>query len=504
MSDQPATPSASSIRAFKDRTFIPPATLAQSYRRNSRCPAKPSPTTKVAPGAFEISPNVFLGSDTAPPMHDPTESSVEDIALHLQENMQTPTRTPLAARRAAVNEELERYIDGYKTPTSFTPMNTPPSSASNARRGQTRTTSPDPRRSLSFEAFPRLSDSAKKLSSHPAYDVRPSVDRSILKMHFSYHSTPVQTSKQDFSSASDFYMDVDEDIDQAEANKENIDPAGSQIYDAQTHSSFETPPGAGRRSVVLTPIKSLFNQKKLAMIKTLGAMELCTPSSSEKAVAFNDENMSSDAFAIPSSDDMDISGDTTLAGAASSPFDSPTAVDIQTPTCSPTKQRNVCSYKFPQSQYSPGLKSKVGLITALGNHHKSPHPSPLYELDEQRLAKKNNIYEPSSPIPAPPTAQKLLHRNAKEREKKQARGTEILGLRSAERLRELRGRYPKNTRESGVRKRKGQSSLRRSLSAESDDEMDCNEMEMTKDVEYTESVLESQADWNLGAIGMVE
>ncbi|KAF3902166.1 hypothetical protein ABW21_db0206209 [Orbilia brochopaga] len=500
MSDQPVTPNASSIRDFRDRTSVPPATLAESFRRNSRYPARPSSNmiADIDSNDSRNFPDFLIHSDVVTPMRKPTESSVEDIAMHLQENMQTPTKMPFASDRKAVNEELDRYIDGYTPPPRLLPAQTPQNSVSGGRQ---RTGSPDPRRSLLSEEFPKLSDSAKKLSSHPAYDVRTSVDRSLLKVHFNHHSTPLHDSRKSPMLDSDFVMDIDEDIDEDEANKENIDPTTGWRHDDMNTWFFETPPRAGSRSVIVTPIKQTLNQKKLAMSKGSDTIEPHTPPSANKAASSDDE-MGSDAFAIPSSDDMDISGDTTLAGQVSSFFDGPTAVDIQTPSCSPTKKNQ---NSFPQLQHSPGLKPKFRLISTVGNLHDSAHPSALRQIDERKLARKRNIYKSSSSSPPqPPTAQKLLHKNAKERDI-HTRNTEILRLRSTERLRELRIKYS-NTHERGVRKMKSQSSLRKSFSAESENVIDYHEMDMIKtgeDIEFTDAGLERCNEMNPGYMEMI-
>ncbi|KAJ6260727.1 hypothetical protein Dda_4956 [Drechslerella dactyloides] len=490
MSNQPATPNASSIRDFWDRTDIPPDTLARSYRRNSRCPVRPSPDTSVYPNDFE-SPNFFVDSEITPPMHDPTESLVADIAAHLQENMQTPTRSmSAAARRAEINAELNRHMDAYEPTTTLQLMRTPTAATSVSRKHRTSSASPDARRSLLSEDFPSLSNSAKKMPLHPAYNVRTSVDRSILKMHFTHHSTPAQSFDQEPASDEDIYMDVDEYVDSDEANKENIDPMTRQTHETPATYSFETPPGSGSRNVILTPIKRLLTEKKLTAIRRSGTTE---SSSREKASNPNSNmDLSSDIFSTPQSDDMGIFEDTTLACISDNPFDSPTAVDIQTPTTSPAKRDTEYS-GFPPLQHTPCLKSKLGLITASSNSHGIAPPNVLSDFDPQKLAQRKNIHGPASPTPPAPMPQKLLHKSAKEREV-YTRSTEALGLRSAEKLREMRRRNSSVTHESGVVKRKSRTGSYRGYTAEYSTEMGYAEDRMvgvTKDTDYANPSLGS-------------
>ncbi|EWC48074.1 hypothetical protein DRE_02653 [Drechslerella stenobrocha 248] len=262
-------------------------------------------------------------------------------------------------------------------------------------------------------------------------------------------------------------MDLDGEIDFGDENKENVDPIDPILSEPRDTSMVEAPSSAsaGSACVFFTPISSASRKIRLEEEEEFYTS---TPEASAACVA-GDTSIHSPAE--NNTHNTDIFQESTLADDSPVFLDCSTAVDIQTPVCTYAKDGSAGSaFKLPLhlQPESSMLKPKLGLLTPsnrlsanLGDcsdtFHQASHPSVLSELriHEQKLGQRKLPVSP--PTPPTPIPQKVLHRNAKEKEMH----LRNMDIRKEKRLQELKLRFPRNMYESGGKRKKHLTNLRK-------------------------------------------
>ncbi|KAF3938351.1 hypothetical protein ABW19_dt0201569 [Dactylella cylindrospora] len=494
----PTTPTGSSIRDFQDHTNIPSSLLASTYRRDSHPPSNPNLTS--APTISPVSsstPTSDLEIETsfgsAPHSENTTfwshglgssRSTLTDISTYLELNDTTPTkaRAPLSIRRDAENLEGNVFIDPSSSPLSeFAPIGDFPGSSSVLRNSKRRriegSLSPDSRTALLSESFEKLSDSAKRMPNHLAYNVGPGSDREILRMHFEEQQSrePILTlpsEKHDIpggrkEATGDVEMDIDTDeaISFSDDNKENIDPSMFGASFTPTKSimaaTSQTTPREEKNRFVPAPVKNTLYRKKLEAMKISSGLDVYRTSSQSFSSSSSCPRVSA------------LANTTDIQEATFIPSSTGQSLEVEAPNASkvwnPIKEKLQQTGEPEPPQQPTGLKSKFGALSKQSlrrnptaevniNSHLVPVSS-----DPARTVSTNTTLPsllPSLPsslnlkIPPTPLPQKLLHKTAKES------STKIFGAgagaahpRSARKLEELKTRFPRNMYENGKKRK---------------------------------------------------
>ncbi|KAK6524053.1 hypothetical protein TWF694_005718 [Orbilia ellipsospora] len=495
----PSTPTTSSILAFQSYTSILPSSLLTSYRRNSNRPSTPSPPSSKKDINITTSSSSKSSSSSSPSEDSlfsnrssiGNETSILDIAAHLSQNFNTPTKQPTRrlsishiprTRTADIAKEVEREIElaeAQLAATPFKPIEELPYSVSLSRKlfkdkqktnqNKIEVCQGELKGGIKIDdKFPGLLESAKDMPLHPAYNTSLNSDREILRMHHT-HTNSFPSSQNTNAQA-----------ESKEGDDTYVWPVLPKLLQIQTNAQ---------------PLNQPVEQQDVSMdsVKETKEQEISVDSVKEMDIDIDTTMVDENKENIDPSSATDTSRQYDHDASENTPFGTPrkpkNISDLQlTPvkdsvdmkTLEMMRRFGASIYDYTLDQYNPidthhlhtstkhkGFKIYEDYGGEMDITHEEPHyPSERYQDQENKLKSKygrlnsiTTIPEQSdkNAAPLPPQTptlppQKLLHKSAKSKVIFMSPVT-ISSLRTQKKLESLKTRFPRNMYENGKKKK---------------------------------------------------